>query len=141
MNTGFNPITWDCDLDKCFLKKHHPRVEIFAQDFPRNVAFTDVDACIFTVEMASRFLFIEWKHYWPIQLKTGQKLYFERLTALSPEIIAAFVVGHAETMEINHFAPVVNGKIHDFKECSTAEFRDWLRRWAAWAERKTQVAA
>ena len=55
---GFNPMRWDCDTDGCFNVKRRPKIEMFADCFPRRINFGDVDGL---VEIGGRFCLLEWK--------------------------------------------------------------------------------
>jgi hypothetical protein len=54
---GHNPIRWDC-RNGCFNELMRPKIEAFAECFPRNIGMMDIDG---TVELNGHFLFLEFK--------------------------------------------------------------------------------
>ena len=131
---GYNPLRWDCnDKNKgCFNVKQRPKLEIFAKDLPRRIAFTDVDQ---TVEINSRFLFLEWKSHRSIP--RGQELYAKRITALSDKITFIFVRGDAETMEVSETMTAFQGEFGEWEACDIDRLHWRIRRWADRADRLT----
>lgn len=135
---GYNPMEWDCQASGCFNRVKRPKIETFAECFPRNIAMADVDG---TVEVNGRFLFIEWKT-WDgkspsAQLKYGQRLYWERLTKQLPGSIVYIVYGDAEAMVIHGWQWVCDGIYYrdEFPTGSLEEFKQVMREWVTWAER------
>jgi hypothetical protein len=73
---GYNPLRWDCEKQGCFNKKCRPKIEIFADCFPRRINFGDVDGL---VEINGKGLLLEWKSVLK-DIPTGQKIAYQKLT-------------------------------------------------------------
>lgn len=103
-----------------------------------NIAFTDVDA---TTEIAHSFLFLEWKSGEPRDIPIGQRIYFERLTALSDHITVVVVCGDAETMATTHILTIYKGKLGKWIECDLAGLEERIAKWAKRARERAKGAA
>jgi len=129
-----NHMRWDCEKQGCFNKRMRLKLEQFHDCFPGKINFTDIDAA---VEQGGAFIFQEWKsHAGPTPL--GQRLLFERLSALSRKIAVFVVCGNAELMECRAYRLVWDGKegpwvAADFSELKQriCAFRDWALQKAA----------
>jgi len=135
---GYNPMRWKCDERGCYNVKHRPKIEQFAGCFPRAIGMTDVDA---TVEINGRFLFLEWKGQGVETVPTGQRIYFERLTALSSNITAVIVSGDPETMTVRAVQVVRNGKFGPWEITNADDFKGRVHAWASRASRSPRKAA
>lgn len=124
---GYNPLRWNCERSGCYNIKQRPKIEQFADCFPGKIALTDIDA---TVEINGRFLFMEFKSGMPRELPTGQRIYFERLTFLSRDIMAVIICGDAETMEVRALRVIAFGKMWPWEISNKTAFRDRLMKWA-----------
>jgi hypothetical protein len=137
MNDGANPIRWDCGTRGCFNRLRRPKIEHFATCFPGRIAMSDIDA---TVEVNSHFVFLEMKsHQGDIPL--GQRLYFERLTRLSPRIVALILCGDAETMRCEAMRWIYEGRLSDWQPASFADVAAQLRAFSTWATGQHSPAA
>lgn len=133
---GYNPIYHDCEKSGCWNVKYRPNIEYFAHAFPRNISMMDIDA---TVEVNGSFLFLEWKSF-SGEIPTGQRIYFERITQLSPKITAVIVVGDCETMTVQSYQIFSDGKAHEPVSCNLDDLFLRIERWASRATKQTQEA-
>jgi len=131
MNRGFRSFGYSCEQSGCFNQKHRMKFGIFYDALPGKISCTDVDA---TVEVNGSFLFLESKSGEPRPLPTGQRLYFERLTALSQRITAVILCGDCENMEFHALLVVHNGRIGDWQPTTTEILQQRIRRWALRAQ-------
>lgn len=124
---GYNPLRWDCAERGCYNVKHRPKIEFFAGALPGKIALTDIDA---SCEVNGHFLFLEWKSGEPRDLPTGQRIYAQRLTDISPRFVYVVVCGDAETMEVRHVRLVWKGLIHPWQECDLEGLFERIQIWA-----------
>lgn len=125
---GYNPIRWDCASNGCYNKTLRPRIEEFAGCFPGKISMSDVDG---VVEIGGRFLFLEWKSKGGA-VQGGQRIMFERLTALSPRVTVIVVAGHPREMLVEWVQVFEQGRSREPEAC---DFEGLHRRIKAWAER------
>jgi hypothetical protein len=129
---GCNPMRYDCERQGCFNVKRRPKIEHFAASLPGRIAFSDVDAI---TEVNGHFLLLEWKGHQG-DLPTGQRIMFERMTALaSGRFVVLVIVGDPETMVITSSALIYAGRNHGFTPSSLNDVKERIQRWAAWARR------
>lgn len=121
---GYNPLLWDCDEQGCFNKLCRPKIEIFADCFPRRINFGDVDGL---VELNSKGLMLEWKRV-KGKIPTGQRIAHENLTK-SGMFTTICVVGDAETMKCSCYGFFHDGKWHDYREATLEDVRIFMKRW------------
>jgi hypothetical protein len=121
---GFNPMRWDCEKQGCFNLKRRPKIEVFADCFPRRINFGDVDGL---VELNSKALLLEWKSI-KGTLPKGQEIAFKNLTT-EGNITTLCVVGDAETMECTHYGFFWQGKWHKYRPTSLEDVKEFLKRW------------
>lgn len=129
MSDGYNPIRWNCDARGCFNRLMRPKIEAFAACFPGRIAMSDIDA---TVEINGHFVFLEMKSHQG-ELPIGQRLYFQRLTRLSPRISVMILHGDAETMQCEAVRWVYNGRVSEWQPTSLDEVTALLRAFSAYA--------
>jgi len=129
---GFNPMRWRCEDPGrgCYNIKHRPKIELFAECLPGRIAFTDVDA---TVEVSSHFLFLEFKSA-KMDLPTGQRIYFQRLTSLSSNITVVVVAAEAETMVVQATCVIAGGRMSPWEETDLQGLKDRIAKWATKAQ-------
>lgn len=89
-------MRWSCASSGCYNETLRPRIEVFAECFPGRIGMSDIDG---VVEIAGRFLFLEWKAQGG-SVQTGQRIMFERMTALSHKITVIVVAGHPREMTV-----------------------------------------
>ena len=123
---GYNPMRHDCDKNGCWNKLYRPRIEFFAEVLPRNIGMTDIDA---TVEVGGHFLIMEWKSH-DAKLQTGQKIYFERLTALSEKITVVVVSCENHPEDITSCQVIKGGKLHHIEQCDFDGLQRRVKNWA-----------
>lgn len=128
---GYNPMRWRCEDRGCYNIKHRPKIEVFAECLPGKIAFTDVDA---STEVNGRFLFLEWKGEGVRDIPTGQRIYLERLTRLSPAIQAVIVSGDPESMTCRAIKVACHGRISDWQICTLDALKGRIRSWATRAK-------
>ena len=127
---GFNPLRWDCSNKGCYNTSVRPRIENFAQCFPRKIAMTDIDGM---VEIGGNFLMLEWKQT-PGSLGRGQEIMFERLTKAGMPFRVYVVTGQSQTMEIEDFAIYENSTVQRFVDVDFNDLLASIKGWADWAE-------
>jgi hypothetical protein len=123
---GFNPIEWKCETAGCFNELMRPKIEMFAECFPRNVAMMDIDG---TVELNGHFLFLEFKTSG--NLKAGQRYYLTRLTALSAKIEAMVIACNSAIMDIHGVAHIQRGTLHPWDACDLDGLKALIKDWAS----------
>lgn len=128
MDNGYNPLRWRCAEKGCHNELLRPRIEEFAECLPGRIAFSDIDGC---VEVAGRFLFLEWKAPGGT-VSRGQQIMHARLTELSGAITVIIVAGNPQTMEVQAVQVVHNGRAGAREPCDLAGLK---ARVAAWARR------
>jgi len=103
-------LRWDCEKKGCFNYYNRPRLEIFADCFPGDIAFGDIDGA---VEINGYELRLEWK---PTRdISRGQKIMFERL---SKTVVTTIVVsGTIPTMFVESFCIFSEGQQSKWKYC------------------------
>jgi len=131
-SNGFNPLRWDCTTQGCFNKKCRPKIEVFAECFPRKINFGDVDGL---VEINGKALIMEWKSF-AKELPVGQRIAYRNLSRDGKISILCFA-GNAETMEITHSLKVHMGKIFSWQSCTMKEAKNLIRQWVYYAENKS----
>jgi len=129
MSGGYNPLRWDCDTRGCFNQFCRPKIERFATCFPGNIAMSDIDA---TVEVNGRFLFLEMKSHQG-RIPVGQRIYLERLTRLSSQIVAMIVCGDAQTMQCQAICWVYGGQVFDWQPATLDDVTQLLEDFTQWA--------
>jgi hypothetical protein len=131
---GYNPLRWDCDKNGCFNVKRRPKIETFAECFPRKCNFGDVDGI---VEIEGRGLVLEWKGE-PMALPVGQSIMWKRLTK-DRTITLLCVAGDPQTMDVTHRAMICSGTWRDWKPSSLSDLKASIREWVRWAEAHSLV--
>ena len=126
-DNGANPMRWDCRTQGCFNLKKRPKIERFADCLPGRIAFTDVDAL---TEICGNFLCLEWKAHQ--ELGVGQRVLFERMTALCPATVL-IVEGDAEHMTVRTLRIAWDGAIGPPRAANLKDLRNAIQEWAAWA--------
>lgn len=91
---------------------------------------TDVDA---TAEINGRFLFMEFKSGLPRDIPTGQRIYFQRLTALSKRITCFVVCADAATMECRAYLVIYGGRLYPWRIANAEQLKERVRSWVQWA--------
>ena len=136
MVSGFNPMRWNCDVDGCFNKKRRPKIEVFADCFPRRINFGDVDGL---VEYCGAFCLLEWKGEGGA-VRQGQARSYIEFTQKAGNIV--FVVeGNAETMEVQNYFIFWDGHRHRSQEATLDDVKTRIRGWVSWVENKDLEAA
>jgi len=123
---GYNPIKWDCTQNGCWNTACRPPLEYFAACFPRKIGMTDLDA---TVELNGHFLFMEWKTNGG-ELTTGQRIYFQRLTAISDRLTVVLVRAGQSPVDVDSILVVHKGNIGEWQNCSFQDLYDRVCKWA-----------
>ncbi len=120
-------LRWNCEDKGCF-RQLCPMLGAFDSCFPGRIGMSDIDG---VVEIAGRFLFLEWKAEGGA-VSTGQRIMFERLTALSPRVTVIVVCGHPRDLVIASVQVFHGGKACPAEPC---DFNGLKARVAAWAGR------
>ena len=135
MTAGFNPMRWKCAADGCFNEKRRPKIEVFADCFPRRINFGDVDGL---VEINGAFCLLEWKGDGG-SVRQGQHRSYIEFTKGNANIV--FVVnGDAETMAIRDVCFYWNGRRSLPKPASLDNVKALIRRWVMRTSSSSEVA-
>jgi hypothetical protein len=125
-------MRYDCSKNGCYNKTLRPKIETFAECFPRKIGMSDVDAI---VEIGGKFLMIEWKAKGG-SLGRGQEIMFEKLTSEGKQFVVYVVEGCPETMEVRQFSRYYDNRVQRFV-CADGEglgqLKSHLKRWADFA--------
>ena len=130
MSDGTNPLRWDSSTRGCFNLLCRPKSERFAACFPGRIAMSDIDA---TVEVNGHFVFLEMKSHQG-DIPRGQRIYFERLTRLSPRISVMILCGDAETMQCEAIRWIYNAELSDWQPATLDDVIRLLNNFASWAQ-------
>ena len=125
---GYNPMRYDCSASGCYNKTLRPKIEAFAECFPRRIGMSDVDAI---VEVNNKFLMIEWKARGG-SVTRGQEIMFERLTKDNDLFTVYVVEGCPETMEVTQYTRYHNNMVQRFpcsKETGLGTLKANIKRW------------
>ena len=136
MSDGYNPIRWNCDARGCFNRMMRPKIEEFAACFPGRISMSDIDA---TVEINGRFLFLEMKSHQG-DIPVGQRIYFERLTRLSSQIVAMIIYGDAQSMQCQAICWVYGGRVSDWQPATLDDVKHLLQDFSLWASGRALAA-
>ena len=122
---GYNPLRWDCGADGCFNKKRRPKIEVFADCFPRRINFGDVDGL---VEINGKFCLLEWKGDGG-KVSTGQRISFERHTKQQDGNVVFVAEGDAETMSVHRYCVFYRGKQSAWRDATLIDLKAAITRW------------
>lgn len=133
---GFNPMRWKCERDGCFNTKRRPKIEAFAECFPRRINFGDVDGI---VELCGKFCMLEWKGDGG-SLRQGQTMTYRAFTSIPGNTV--FVVqGDAETMDVERYCVFWQGRQCPWVVGGLAEVKGRIRSWVNWVQQPAEAAA
>ena len=118
-------LRYDCDKQGCFNVKKRPKIEVFDKCFSGKIAMTDVDGL---VEVNSRFLFLEWKP--SLALSTGQRILYERLTAMSTGVTVLVVAGDPERMDVSAIQVIRQGRVLAAEKIALPKLILRIEQWA-----------
>lgn len=130
---GYNPLRWNCEKSGCYNETLRPRIEEFAECFPRRIGMSDVDGI---VEIGGRFLLLEWKAPGG-HVTTGQRIMFERMTAESTDPLKFTVIvvcGHPRTLEVESVQVFSHGRAGPVEPVELDGLKARISAWAARAE-------
>lgn len=127
--SGANPIRWKCKERGCFNLKKRPKIEVFAQCFPRKIAMGDVDGLI---ELGGHFLMLEWKMP-GAPVPRAQEMVYERITAWD-RFTVIVVWGDAETMDVTSYAIYRKTKRRETGTIDLQGLIERIKGWAVYAE-------
>lgn len=134
-SAGYNPMRWKCEQLGCFNKVARPKIELFAECFPRRIAMGDMDGY---VEIGGKFLILEWKNT-GCDLLEGQRLAFDALRRIPDRMFTILcIAGDAHRM-------TVYSAMHYTNEFSRWQDRDFawcklfVKRWADWADNWSRI--
>lgn len=128
MTSGYNPMQWNCETKGCFNKRKRPKIEVFANNFPGKINFSDVDGI---VEIEGNALMLEWKDY-GVPLPKGQEIMYQRLSKNGP-ITVFCVSGDAQTMDVKQFGKFHKGIWGGWIDVDMEEVQNRIRLWTKWA--------
>jgi len=126
-------MRWDCNRDGCFNLKRRPKLEVFADCFPRRINFGDADGL---VEIGGSFCLLEWKSDGG-DIREGQQRSFLAFTKQKRNVV--FVVyGNAEKMKVNGYRVFWDGVQHAYRQAGLEELKNRIRKWADMAAEPTR---
>lgn len=135
--SGFNPMRWNCQTAGCFNVKRRPKIELFADCFPRRINFGDVDGL---VELNGWFCLLEWKGDGGA-VRTGQhRSYIQFTNEDRPGNIVFVVYGNAETMHVEGYAHYWAGLHHPMVRGDLKALKTRMRTWVAFTEQTRRAA-
>jgi hypothetical protein len=134
---GFNPMRWDCDTQGCFNEKCRPKIEVFAECFPRNINFGDVDG---SVELEGYELKLEWKNAGHLNIPGGQRIAFTKLSQDKTQTIIC-VSGDPKTMVVEKMSVFFGGKQEPWHDATLDDVKQRIKGWCKWVQHKTQQSA
>lgn len=123
-------LRWDCAVKGCF-RQMCPKLGAFDPCFPGKIGMSDVDGI---VEIAGHFLMLEWKAQGG-SVTTGQRIMFERLTALSPHLTVIVVSGHPRELTIKSVQVFHGGAAAAPETCDFDGLMARVHRWSERAQR------
>lgn len=130
-------MRWKCSQlgFGCYNDLARPKIEVFAECFPRRICMGDIDGC---VELNGYFLIMEWKRY-AKPLAAGQSIMYDRWVRLPGRMFTVLcIAGSAQTMHVTHAmnytGPESEWMAHDLDWC-----KRFMRRWSAWAEEQVHA--
>lgn len=126
---GFNPMRWNCERRGCFNKKRRPKIEVFAECFPRKINFGDVDGL---VEVNGKFCLLEWKGDGGV-IGLGQHRSYVSFTRNDGNIVLV-VHGDAETMEVAGYGYYRRGFYFRLGQGTLDDVKTFVRRWVSTTE-------
>ena len=134
---GFNPMRWKCDINGCFNIKRRPKIEVFADCFPRKINFGDVDGL---VELNGWFCLLEWKGDGG-ELRQGQRRsYIEFTNEARPGNIVLVVKGNPETMVVENYSYFWAGNHFPTITADINALKKRIRWWVDWTEQSRRAA-
>lgn len=114
-----------CRQQGCYYKKNLPKFDVFADCFKGKVNFTDIDAM---VQRGNYYIVQEWKKSAP--LKRGQERMLQHMTKTFPfHIVAMFVDGDAETMEVEKVSVFIGGIEYGPCMCGINDLKELVKGW------------
>lgn len=132
MVEGFNKLRWNCKNKGCFNIKCRPKIETFAECFPRRINFGDVDGL---VEYGGMFCLLEWKSK-GATVRQGQARSYMAFTAFEGNIV--FVVdGDAETMDVKSYFTFWKGRRQQVRQANLEEIKTRIRSWVKWIDSRS----
>jgi len=131
--SGYNPMRWNCKAQgKCYNLTLRPRIEEFAGCFPGRIGMSDVDGI---VEIGGHFLLLEWKAAGGA-VTGGQRIMFERLTALSPRITVVVVSGEPREPTVESIQVFRRGVGSLPEPCTFSQLQARIKAWADQAAKR-----
>lgn len=118
-------LRWNCQDKGCF-RNLCPKLGFFDDCFPGRIGMSDVDGI---VEIAGRFLLLEWKSEGGF-LHTGQRIMFERLTALSPKLTIIVVSGDPMNMAVHNVVVFHGGNAAPAEVLDADALKARIKQWA-----------
>ena len=138
---GCNPMRYRCRCkcggqpSRCFNVEMRPKIEVFADCFPRKINFGDIDGI---VEMGGAFAVLEWKRNGG-SLRTAQSLLFKRLTTDGRS--AVFVAeGNPKTMAVDRYCIFWNGKQNRWQKADLDHLKIRIRNWVCRADEMDRLS-
>lgn len=134
--SGHNPMRWDCQRSGCFNTERRPKIEVFADCFPRRINFGDIDGL---VELNGLFCLLEWKGNSGM-VHEGQRRTYVEWTKFFGNIV--FVVeGDAKSMDVRRYGVFWHGKQRPWVTAELSDLKLRIRAWAQWTQSRRREAA
>lgn len=124
-------MRWNCAERGCFNTVKRPKLEVFAECFPRGINFGDIDMI---VEIGGHLLICEWKPSADATILRGQRLLHDALVSL-PSITLIVICGDAETMRVDAFT-IRRGSKSERCKADIDALKARIAKWSLWADRQ-----
>ena len=125
---GYNPLNWDCKDKGCFNIEVRPKIELFADCFPRACNFGDIDGL---VEINGFIAILEWKGG-DVPIPKGQLWTYEVLTKQQVGNVVFMVWGCPKTMSVRRYAVMWSGKDSGHIESDLEGLKTRIKQWVSW---------
>lgn len=128
-------LRWQCENKGCY-RRLMPKLGAFDDCFPGRIGMSDVDGI---VEIGGRFLMLEWKGAGGA-VTTGQRILFERLTALAPDrtrLTVIVVSGEPREPTVETVQVFAGGKAGPVERTNLDGLKARISAWASRASMPT----
>lgn len=119
-------LRWNCKFRGCHNVIGRPKLLALKDALPNKIAFTDIDGA---VEYRGRFLILEWKGQ-GADIGYAQRLFHERLTALSDKICSIVVEGDPQSMRCDRLKVIYRGRVGEWEKTSLQDLKQRIWNWA-----------
>jgi len=119
-------IRHNCEHGGCYIKEHTPNWGIFDNAFSGKIAIGDIDGI---VEANGRLLILEWKGAEVEDIPTGQRIMFEKSTALIPHIMVWVINGTVLPLRVCRIRMFKDGKLISDEKADNNKLFNLCKTW------------